>query len=121
MMTRSKSSAVAPGGNRRIINVESEHALIEELRGRGHSVDGCCDFRQDIKRTADALARFGNIDVCMGIHGAGLGNCIFGPPGMVIFEVQVRFHNFGFDGFMKISDIPKSTIEPILKDVKLEN
>ena len=24
----------------------------------------------------------------MGIHGAGLANCVFGPPGVTVFEIQ---------------------------------
>jgi capsular polysaccharide biosynthesis protein len=37
----------------------------------------------------------------MGVHGAGLANCIFASPGAVVVEFQ-NLHNFGFDGFVKV-------------------
>ena len=55
------------------------------------------------------MSKFGDVDVCMGIHGAGLANCVFGPPGVTIFEMQTRFHNFGFDSFMKVAHMASGT------------
>ena len=57
----------------------------------------------------DIISKFGDIDVCMGIHGAGLANCVFGPPGVTVFEMQTRFHNFGFDSFMKVAHMAGGT------------
>jgi hypothetical protein len=48
------------------------------------------------------------IDICIGIHGAGLGNCALGSPGMVMIELQT-LHNFGFDSFMKIAHMARGS------------
>ena len=90
------------GGHKRSLHRESEKALLDLLDKRGHEVSPCCDFKR-MKAIPQIMAKFGDVDICMGIHGAGLANCVFGPPGMMVFELQTRFHNFGFDSFMKVA------------------
>ncbi len=51
--------------------------MVSVLRGRGLDVGICCDFKY--VNTVDKLIdQFLNVDVCIGMHGAGLSNCILG-------------------------------------------
>ncbi len=96
------------GGHKRALHRDSENALLDLLRSRGHQASLCCDFKR-MRTIPDIMSKFGDVDICMGLHGAGLANCIFGPPGMTVFEVQTRFHNFGFDSFMKLAHMANGT------------
>ena len=95
----------------RAIQGKSELALVDAL-GRSPEVAGvtrCCQFAKH--KSAESLAAvFANADICVGVHGAGLSNCLLGPPGMIVFEMQAkRFSYFGFDSFMKIAHMSSGT------------
>jgi hypothetical protein len=95
----------------RAIQGKSELALVGAF-GKSPEVAGvtrCCQFAK--YRTIESLAAvFANADICVGVHGAGLSNCLLGPPGMIVFEMQAkRFSYFGFDSFMKIAHMSSGT------------
>lgn len=88
----------------RTLMSRSEIALLNAFAQiKGVQVERCCNFAVYDKPEA-LLSVFANADVCIGVHGAGLTNCVLGPKGMVLFELQGRrFPYFGFDSFMKIA------------------
>eukprot|EP01041_Mallomonas_annulata_P013378 gene13378-28363_t len=63
----------------------------------------CCNF-QVVNSPVKLVEHFGNVDVCIGIgvHGAGLSNCVLAKQGSVLVELQ-QSHAFGFDSFMKVA------------------
>eukprot|EP00607_Mallomonas_marina_P005390 CAMPEP_0182439404 /NCGR_PEP_ID=MMETSP1167-20130531/86418_1 /TAXON_ID=2988 /ORGANISM="Mallomonas Sp, Strain CCMP3275" /LENGTH=359 /DNA_ID=CAMNT_0024633101 /DNA_START=859 /DNA_END=1938 /DNA_ORIENTATION=- len=79
----------------------SETALAEALQQRGFDTEVCCDFKA-IRSTEDFLSHFGDVDVCIGVHGAGMANCVLAREGVILVEFQ-NGHSFGFDSFMKIA------------------
>jgi len=95
----------------RAIQETSELALVDAF-ARSPEVAGvtrCCQFSK--YKTVESLAAvFANADICVGVHGAGLSNCLLGPPGMIVLEMQAkRFSYFGFDSFMKIAHMSTGT------------
>jgi hypothetical protein len=85
----------------RKLSKDSEARLLKAFEARGASAVICCNFKY--VNTASALmSYFGHVDICIGIHGAGLSNCVFGKDGLVMLEMQVH-HAYGFDSFMKIA------------------
>jgi hypothetical protein len=79
----------------------SEEGLVKAFQQRGASAVICCDFKY-VNTVPKLLSYFGHMDICIGIHGAGMSNCIFGKEGLVVLEMQV-WHAHGFDSFMKIA------------------
>jgi len=45
---------------------------------------------------------FGFVDICIGIHGAGLSNCALASDRLILIELQGQWA-FGFDSFMKLA------------------
>jgi len=95
----------------RAIQGQAEVALVAAF-GKSQevtSVARCCQFSK--YKTVESLAAvFAAADICVGVHGAGLSNCLLGPPGMVVLEMQAkRFPYFGFDSFMKIAHMSSGT------------
>ena len=95
----------------RAMDTASELALTRafSMSSQVTEVTRCCKFAT--LKTIDALVPiFGNADICLGVHGAGLSNCLLGPPGMLILELQAkRFPYFGFDSFMKLAHMSSGT------------
>jgi len=88
-------------GNGRLINKRSEMALIRQYENEGFRAELCCDFAQI--NTVDKLIRqFQDVDVCVGIHGAGLTNCVLGKRGITIVEFQVNYA-YGTTYFHKLA------------------
>ena len=58
----------------------SEQLLLTAFRERGASAVICCDF-SIVDSVPKLLSYFGHMDICVGIHGAGLSNCILGKEG----------------------------------------
>lgn len=85
----------------RKINPLSELALLRAYERLGFSTEICCDFSV-ISTVTQLLTHFLTVDVCVGIHGAGLSNCVFGRPGMTIVELQTH-HGYGTSLFHKIA------------------
>ncbi len=88
----------------RYLEVTSERALLKSLsKVPNVVVKNCCDWRAS-KSLASTISLLADADICIGIHGAGLSNCFFGPPGMIVYEIQVPTAvYFGYDFFMKIA------------------
>jgi hypothetical protein len=79
----------------------SELQLQRSLEALGYSVEVCCDFKV-VNTMPLVLEHFLDVDVCIGIHGAGMTNCIFGKPGMIVLELQT-FHGYGVLSFPKLA------------------
>jgi hypothetical protein len=90
-------------GPQRKLSFETEKRLVSfyEKSGQVAEVVICCDFKV-VNSIEKVLEIFWNADICIGIHGAGLANCLFGNIGMVMVEFQTH-HMYGFDSFMKIA------------------
>jgi hypothetical protein len=89
----------------RFLSSESERDLVSAI-GEFADVIYCCDWtsRVNLPTFENIVTLMQDVDACIGIHGAGLANCFFGPPGMVIFEIQVpKLTYFGYDYFMKLA------------------
>lgn len=57
---------------------------------------------QIINNVPQLLSYFSYADICIGVHGAGLGNCFFANDYAIMLEFG-NWHNFGFDGFARIA------------------
>ncbi|RYG68730.1 glycosyltransferase family 61 protein [archaeon] len=84
----------------RKLSVETEQKLTQLFIQHGADALICCDFAA--QSTEVFLDLVLHVDICVGVHGAGLANCALASPGAVMIELQTN-HNFGFDGFMKIA------------------
>jgi hypothetical protein len=87
----------------RKIAQQSEAKLMQLYRSYGATVEICCDFSLSAQAITEKIW---DTDICIGIHGAGLTNCIFGREGIVIIELQTDY-NFGLDTFLKIAHMMK--------------
>jgi hypothetical protein len=85
----------------RRLHPASELQLQRSLEALGYSVEVCCDF-QVVNSMSLVLEHFLDIDICIGIHGAGMTNCVFGRPGMIVLELQT-FHGYGVLSFPKLA------------------
>ena len=106
IMIMSRNTTSTPS---RKLTYETELQLQQYLHDTGFTdVIVCCDFKQPHLNTVDKFITYfhDNIDICIGIHGAGLGNCALGSPGMIMIELQT-LHNYGFDSFMKITHMTR--------------
>lgn len=106
IVTRNMNESSNAGTQTRKLSVASERLLVQEFEKLGTHVSICCDFgRMDAKALVET---FWDVDICVGIHGAGLGNCVLGARGLVLAELQVAY-NFGFDSFMKIAHMTRGS------------
>lgn len=79
----------------------SELELRSIFEDRGAKAVICCDF--DVVNTVPKLMTyFGFVDICVGVHGAGLSNCALAPDRQIVVELQSDWA-YGFDGFMKLA------------------
>jgi hypothetical protein len=85
----------------RKINPASELQLLRAYEKLGFNTEICCDFSM-VNTVPLLLEHFLGVDVCVGIHGAGLTNCVFGRPGMTVVELQTH-HGYGSLLFHKIA------------------
>lgn len=85
----------------RKLSKKSENDLRLAFQRAGSPAVVCCNFKQ-VSNPTKLLSYFGHVDICIGIHGAGLTNCAFASENMILVELQNE-HAFGFDSFMKIS------------------
>ena len=102
LITRNRSGA--DGSGRRSIEKKSEMKLLTAFDASEHvEARRCCDWGS-MKGAKEVAVMFANADVCISVHGAGLANCVFGPPRMVVFEMQAPSQEyFGFDPFIKLA------------------
>lgn len=103
IITRGGPGSQSPGARK--LSRHTELQLRDFFQSEGAEVSICCDFSQ-LKTPSRFLEQFWDIDICVGVHGAGLSNCVFGREGMVVLEFQT-YHNFGFDSFMKIAHMTR--------------
>jgi hypothetical protein len=101
----SRGGTYASNVGTRKLSGDTERRLAKEFEAQGATVSICCNFGT-IKTAENYVKEFWDVDICVGVHGAGLSNCIFGRPGMIIIEFQT-YHNYGFDSFMKIAHMAK--------------
>jgi Glycosyltransferase 61 len=85
----------------RKLSANSERDLKQAFERKGSPAVICCNF-QFVSTTKSLVSYFGHADICIGIHGAGLANCILSSENMIVVELQNE-HAFGFDSFMKIA------------------
>jgi len=103
IMTR--SSTKPSNSAQRKLAKQSEEKMIELFRLHNAEASICCSFgsKSNPEEAAKEIAQaLWDVDICIGIHGAGLANCVLGAEGMIVVELQTH-HNYGFDSFMKIA------------------
>merc|ERR1719223_2073041 len=83
----------------RNLTPQTEEAIKRAFEEIGAVVVPCCNYKA-VNTVAASVPYTYDIDICIGIHGAGLINCGFSTRKVVSIEIQ---HAFGrdFDGFMK--------------------
>ena len=79
----------------------SEVQLQQTFEDRGAKAVICCDF-VEVNTVPKLMKYFGFVDICIGIHGAGLTNCAFASNRLILIELQGQWA-FGFDSFMKLA------------------
>lgn len=103
IVTRGGTSGANAAARR--LSSDTERRMMSAFQKQGAEVTICCDFAH-VNTVEKLVEVFWDVDICVGVHGAGLSNCIFGSPGMVLVEFQTH-HAFGFDSFMKIAHLAK--------------
>jgi hypothetical protein len=111
LVSRNNSNSL---DNRRKILGYSESLIIDLFRKRGVPAATCCRFAErdmsvpnkvypagTVSTLGQLLSFFGFADICMGVHGAGLSNCVLANANTIVFEFQDNF-NYGFTGFAKV-------------------
>lgn len=91
----------------RKLSYATEKSIADTFRSYGAIVEICCDFKI-VNTPSKLLEHFANVDICLGMHGAGLANCVLGREGLVLVEAQHQ-HAFGFDSFTKIAHMAGGT------------
>jgi hypothetical protein len=89
-----------PSGNRKLYvsranarfrKVLNEVELEDLLVANGFDI-----IQPDDWTLAEQVAAFSSCDTLVGIHGAGLTNCLFMPPGGTLVELRKREPNYGY-------------------------
>ncbi len=88
----------------RKLSYTSEVALKNAFEAQGAHAVICCDFTRVVTTVPRLLSYFSHADICVGMHGAGLTNCIFMQPQGIIIEIQSDY-GFGFDSYLKIAQM----------------
>jgi capsular polysaccharide biosynthesis protein len=73
---------------RRVLN---EKELEEKLKDYGFEA-----IKTDEWSLTEQIAAFSECETLIGIHGAGLTNCLFMPPGGKVIELRKREPNYGY-------------------------
>jgi hypothetical protein len=89
----------------RKLSLDSEQRLADVFRAQGAEVSICCNFTQ-LNTVEKVVAAFWDVDICVGVHGAGMINCVFGRPGLVVVELQ-NHHAFGLETFMRMAHMAR--------------
>lgn len=89
----------------RKLSLDSEQRLADVYRAQGAEVSICCNFTQ-LNTVEKVVAAFWDVDICVGVHGAGMINCVFGRPGLVVVELQ-NHHAFGLETFMRMAHMAR--------------
>ena len=79
----------------------SEIQLQQTFEDRGAKAVICCDF-VEVNTVPKLMKYFSFVDICIGIHGAGLSNCALASDHLILIELQGQWA-FGFDSFMKLA------------------
>lgn len=99
ILTRNMTAPLQ-SANRKIAT-KTEQQLMRVFEEYGADVFICCDFRV-INTVEKMIEVFWDVDICVSIHGAQFSNCIFGSPGLVVFEFGSS-HGYGVDVYMKLA------------------
>lgn len=99
ILTRNMTAPIH-SANRKI-STRTEQQLMRVFAEYGADVFICCDFRV-INTVEKMIEVFWDVDICVSIHGAQISNCIFGSPGLVVFEFG-SWHGYGVDVYMKLA------------------
>jgi len=92
----------------RRVSRDSEDALLRAFEAQGAHAIICCNFKTTVRSSTELIQFFSQADICVGMHGAGLANCVLGPEKQVLVELQTH-HAFGFDSYMKIVHMSKGS------------
>lgn len=98
VITRNSSDKTTP---MRRISGESERNFVDIFQKRGAKAVVCCDYKH-VNTIPKLVSYFGYADICLGMHGAGMSNCILGGKPQIVVELQ-NYHAFGYDNYIKIS------------------
>jgi hypothetical protein len=79
----------------------SEQLLLDLFTAQGADAEICCDFSV-VNTVQKLMDHFLDVDVCVGLHGAGMANCALGRSGMVVTELMQE-HGYGTELFMKVT------------------
>jgi hypothetical protein len=100
IITRSNTTPLTSPARKLSSSVEKKIVtLFSELYNADVSI--CCDFHNQ-NTVEKMIDLFWNVDICIGIHGAGFSNCIFGNKGLVMLELQL-YHGYGVPLFIKLA------------------
>ncbi len=110
----SRAGSIEPA---RKLNKQNELLLAQRFIQQGFDAEVCCDF--NIVNTVEKLIeKFINVDICIGVHGAGLANCVLAKSGMTMVELQTH-HNYGSLLFQKIAHMASG--HHIFHDIRVAN
>lgn len=98
VITRNTSDRTTP---MRKISGVSEKTFVDAFQRRGAKAVVCCDYKH-VNTIPKLVSYFGYADICIGMHGAGMSNCILGGKPQVVVELQ-NHHAFGYDNYIKIA------------------
>ncbi len=88
----------------RKLSYTSEVAIKTAFEAKGAHAVICCDFARVVTTVPRLLSYFSHADICVGMHGAGLANCVFMRPQGIVMEIQSNY-GFGFDSYLKIAQM----------------
>ena len=110
----SRANSVEPA---RKLNKQNELLLAHRFTQQGFDAEVCCDFTV-VNTVEKLIEKFINVDICIGVHGAGLANCVLAKPGMTMVELQTH-HNYGSLLFQKIAHMASG--HHIFHDIRVAN
>lgn len=86
IVTRFQNKIENNNGPIRLLTRKSEIKLKESFIDFGADATICCDYKV-VNTTSKLLSYFGYTDICIGIHGAGMTNCMLGLYNLYIIKL----------------------------------
>lgn len=108
--------------NSRSLAVLTEQSIKKKLEALGIQTTICNFSNRHLQNGEHLWEMFSVVDICIGVHGAGLSNCILMREGGIWVELQ-SLYAFGSDLFMKMAHMSRATyihinIRPLFKKGK---